>query len=461
MPVHWQLLHKNVFLITADGDRPILYAPLQGVVMEVNAAYVDRFREALAGNKESAAALGLQPETLDRFLLTPPSAERRLRPVWPERFEPTSATVFLTNKCTLRCTYCYCHGGEGADMPWPVFERTVLFVLEHVKKRNAAFNLSFHGGDVGACWPLFRKCVAFIEEKCAEAGVAHALDIGTNGFYSDEQAAFVAQHIKYATVSIDGLPAIHDLHRPTPNGGPSLARILEVVRIFEHHNMDCCVRMTVTDGSVDRLSESVEYICQNTRSPLIRAEPLYSRGRAVVAGLKPPDSERFVEAFLAAQKVARKYGRELMYSGAHLDGINCSFCSFPAPTFGVTPEGNLTCCYEVLHPDDPLRHRFFYGYIPPDGSEVVVDAARVTAIRAWARDRREACTDCFSVFSCAGDCAAKVMDDGQVEGETPARCHITRSLIYHMLREVLSGDRMLRSSPCACAIKPERRPPKH
>lgn len=443
MTIAWQVLSKNIFLVSADGSKPILYAPLQGVVMEVNQKYVDRFREVLQGNTSAATVLGLEPSVVERFIQTPPEAVRLLNPQWPSTFEPTSVTVFLTHKCTLRCAYCYCHGGEGIDMPWPVFERAARFTLDNARRLKHDFHLGFHGGDVGACWPLFQRCVGFVEQVCAEAGVKCVMSIGTNGFYTDDQARYVAQHINNATVSVDGTPAIHDEYRATASGQPSLSRILGSIKIFEANKMAYSVRMTVTGKSLPLLPECVEFICQNTQAGTIRAEPLYSRGRATSTNMAAFTPDQFVQAFRVARAVAKTHQRLLSYSGARLGGVFGSFCSYPAPTFGVTPEGNLTCCYEVLHPDDPLRDPFFYGQMPPDGSCVTVDKQRVATLRALAQQRREACAHCFCVYACAGDCATKVQDGALPANETPARCHITRALVYDMLWAVLSGENPL------------------
>lgn len=466
MAIEWQVLDKNVFLVSADGSKPILYAPLQGVVMEVNQSYVERFRCALEGDAEAAQVLGLDSSVIERFIQTPQVAERRLNPRWPDDFEPTSATIFLTHKCTLRCRYCYCHGGEGRNMPWPVFERSLRFTLDNASRLKRNLNLGFHGGDVGACWPLFQKCVAFIEDLCREREIKPVLSIGTNGYYTEDKAEYIAKHIGTATVSIDGIPQVHDRYRMTASAGPSLARILGTIKVFDAHKVAYSIRMTVTQESLSRLPESVEFICRNTQAVTIRAEPLYSRGRATHEGLSPPGPDAFLNGFREAKNVAKRYGRLLTYSGARLGGVYGSFCSYPAPTFGVTPEGNLTCCYEILHPTDPLREPFFYGRIPPDGSRIEVDKGRVAAIREWAKRRRESCASCFCVFACAGDCAAKVMDSGLTEDQESARCHITRALVYDMLSAVLSGENPLQPAPpdlgcglgraiCTCVDCPE------
>jgi len=58
-------LSKNVFVVSRAGHRPLLYAPLQGIVLEVNDAYVDRFSAALQGDGEAAAALGIDMTTVE------------------------------------------------------------------------------------------------------------------------------------------------------------------------------------------------------------------------------------------------------------------------------------------------------------------------------------------------------------------------------------------------------------
>ncbi len=440
MEPRWQRLGEGVFAVAdPDGGRPAVYAPLQGLLMAVNDAFIARFRNVLAGDVEAARALGMDPAEAQKFAGLPAAARQRLQPQWPARFEPTSVHIFLTHRCTLRCAYCYCQGGQGRNMPWPVYEHALRFTLENCRRLQRDLQLNFHGGDVGACWPLFQRAVAFAQEQCAAAGRRLLMTIGTNGFYNEERARYLARTVQGATLSIDGAPEAHDAHRITAAGGGSLARIIETARIFDAHALPYSVRMTVTRGTVDQLPAGVDFICRHTRPQSIRAEPVYARGRAVHSPLEAPDPEVFVARFREARVVAQQHGRALAYSGARVGGAYPSFCTFTAPTFGVTPDGNLTSCYEVLHPDDPLRETFFYGHITPDGAAMVVDQARIDAIRATASRQREGCGDCFCAFSCAGDCAAKALDRAPGHAPAPARCRITRTLTHDLLQDVLSA----------------------
>lgn len=439
MSVEWRSLGDATFVISRHAGPPLLYAPLQGLIMEVNDAYARHFGEALAGDIDAARAIGVESEMLERLDAVSPKDRTRLDPAWPHTFEPTALTLFLTHKCTLRCTYCYCEGGVGCDIEWPVLEAAVLFALENARRLGRELAISFHGGDVGACWPLFERAVHFIETRAAASDVTVSMNIGTNGFYTPSQATFIARHMRSATVSIDGVPAVHDRYRVTPGSGPSLETILRSLRIFEEHGLSYSVRMTVTAASIPRLAESVEYLCEHTTAPIIRAEPMYTRGRASSSELAAPDPAAFIAAFREASVIAQRHGRRLTYSGARLSGVSPAFCSYCSPTFGVTPRGDLSSCYEVLDPADPLASELFYGHIEADGSAIHADAERITAIRDGAARRREGCAHCFCVFACAGDCAAKTLDSARAPGGTSARCEITRALVLDMLEAALGS----------------------
>jgi len=421
-----------------ERERFIFYAPLQGLLLEVNDAYKQCFHKALNGDVAAAKSIGLSSTLLEDIQKVPASTDRILKPVWPVEFRPTNMTIFLTHQCTLRCSYCYCYGGEGVTMSWDMARNALDYTMANAKKLGQIFKLSFHGGDPGACWPLFQKCVRYIEKECADMKLKFQLSVGTNAFYNEQQANFISKHIHSATVSLDGIPDIHNRYRCGPNGEPSLSRILPTLQIFEKNKMQFSVRMTVTRGSVDKLSESVEYICQKTKAGNIRAEPMYTRGRASSANLSAPDAAVFVKRFREAKKIAKKYGRELTYSGARIGGVYGTFCSYPNPTFGVTPEGGLTCCYEVLHPQDSLGEVFYYGSISENGV-LNINQERINAIRNMAVQRREKCGDCFCLFQCAGDCIAKVNDAGGLNTHVAERCFITRELTKDMLKEVLAG----------------------
>ncbi len=195
--------------------------------------------------------------------------------------------------------------------------------------------------------------------------------------------------------------------------------------------------MTILSDTVEQFPESVRFICKHSKAKRIRAEPLYIRGRAAGKRLNPPSPSIFVTKFRKAREVAKKYARVLAYSGARLDTLTSTFCSYTAPTFGVTPEGFITCCYEVLQSSDPLANQFFYGRVDNKSRTFQIDLKKIDNIRRTALKVRELCKDCFCVWHCAGDCAAKTLHTYTNSKSLTDRCLITRELTKDQLLATL------------------------
>src|SRR3989338_7766884 len=105
---------KEVFLIEDDG-RPALFAPLKGLIMEVD----EREREKLSPiiNRPQFSFGELReifPEIEDARLLPEPGEEQGVAENTTDEFQPASAMLFPTLGCHLRCVYCYSMGGDHA-----------------------------------------------------------------------------------------------------------------------------------------------------------------------------------------------------------------------------------------------------------------------------------------------------------------------------------------------------------
>jgi uncharacterized protein len=445
----------GLFCIPEDDGSYTLFAPFHGLVMSVNAAFARQVRRAAAADGEPPAELGVDAGTWRSLLACPPELAARFKPRDSEPYSPNAATLFLTQRCTLRCRYCYCHGGAGATMSMRLAERAIELTLANaVSAGMQRYSLSIHGGDVGACWPLFTNVVDYARRRAGEVGLEVTVGLGANGYYTAEQAEFIVQNTSEATLSWDGPPAVQDRLRPDPAGAPSSARVLRTARIFDAQGYRYSIRMTVVDEYLAGLADAVAYLCESCGAKEIRAEPLYRRGRAVESDFHVPDPRRFVTAYREAETVARRHGRRLSYSAARTGLVTGCFCSYSTPTFGVTPQGDLTCCYEVLTPDDPLSKQLFFGRLDPDTLDLLLDDTRIADIRREARRRREACVRCFCVAHCAGDCVAKAVEQPLPgDDRLPVRCAITRELTRDQLRRLMLPEAHARAAAPVAATR--------
>jgi uncharacterized protein len=433
---------ENVFVLP-HGDRFMIYMPLAGVVMLGNAALVNSLYGAGNGDAAAAARLGLGGSFFDELARKGDSVLARMRDRTIPPFAPASVSLFLTGRCTFRCAYCYANGGDNpVDMDGEVARGVLREVADNASRAGARFvTVHFHGGgDVSAAWDSLVAAREYLSSLCSERGIAARTSVGSNGFLDKGQRAWVAGNIDGATISVDGLPAIQDLHRPLAGGGGSSVPVDETLRDFDRAGYPYSIRMTVSSRSVGTLAESVEYLCSSYGARLIKAEPLFPRGRASDPSIAFPDAEAFVSSFRKARAVARSRGRELVFSGVRTGSLSPVFCQAAGMSCAVTPEGNVTSCYEVLFADDPLAERFFYGRYDKAEGRMVIDEERRRKLFELTVFGRDSCDRCFCKFGCAGDCPAKALHREDVgASRVPDRCRIIRELTKDELVERLDG----------------------
>lgn len=122
-------------------DKQMIYAPFKQVAFLANQAMVN-WLSGLASNTSEVDDTEVAPEIID-FLKTQGIIDlgEERRPFVTDRgpFLPTAVTLFLTNRCNLRCLYCYAAAGEHApqDMNWEIAKAAIDLVAHHAKEMGA------------------------------------------------------------------------------------------------------------------------------------------------------------------------------------------------------------------------------------------------------------------------------------------------------------------------------------
>lgn len=423
-------LSTEVFSIPA-GDTVILHAPLLGVSAQVNptmAALVDRLRgnpNASLTTAEQTAAEELVEAGLLCDSSTPPPVSV-MRP-------PDQVALFLTEKCNLRCDYCYAHGGAGArTIPRKMAEDAITYLARTVKETGGSvLGVHFHGGgEVTTEWGLFVSLVEYARNLAESEGLSAQISAGLNGVMSARRAAQIPRLLDSATVSLDGLPEIHDQHRRTATGRGSSRQVLRTLAILDQEafSKSYGLRATVTPDAVGRLPDSVAFMCEHSESLQIKAEPLFPYGRG--RDQEEVDPLAYTEAFMEAKNVATKYGRQLNYSGCRFGTVSDIFCRAVNGSFCVTPSGLVTACFEVGHKADTDLDQFIYGRYNANWGTFDLDQAKRKALLRYRVGNRPGCRDCYAKYYCCGDCPAKVaVDGGPATDMKRVRCTINRELV--------------------------------
>jgi uncharacterized protein len=425
-------LSAEIFSIPLDDENYIVYAPLRRSAFVTNARVVNFLADLAAGvHDRQADPQGALIAFLRRLQIVDAGAESIPARSWAGEPEPTSVTLFLTTACNLRCTYCYASAGDrpSKSMHLDVARRGIDFVAANAKKLGREeFGLVFHGGGEPALnWKTMTGAMDHARAKGLELGLrVHAIS-ATNGMLSDAQIDWMIENLQGVMLSYDGLPEVHDRHRVTVGGRGSSGRVMHTMRRFEEAGLKYGLRMTVTADQIERLPDSVAFLCENFSIPRFKVEPSYQLGRW--ADAPSAETSAFIDAYRAAQAIAATHGRQLDYSAARLDTLTTHFCGISQDSFCLSPDGNVSACYENFAEDNVWAKAFFYGR-PDEHGGYAFDMDVLNNLRNQTVEHKPYCGGCFAKWHCAGDCHHKALDvSGGGEFIGSDRCHITRELV--------------------------------
>ena len=437
-------LSAEVYSLPLEGSRYLIYAPRRCAAFIADAGVVRVLADLEAGLWDESA----DPDgSLVKFLRSleildgPPE-------VWPVTGctgdpQPVCVTLLLTTACNLRCTYCYASAGEtpARHMSLETARRGIDFVVSNARKQKPPhFEVAYHGGGEPALnWRVLTASFDYARQKATQTGLGLRTSIATNGVLSDLRIDWIIANVSAASVSFDGLPAVHDQLRVTKSGKASSHRVIQTLRRFDQAHFRYGIRMTVTAAGISALPESVEFICANFQPDSIQIEPVYLLGRG--HGEASAESGEFIAAFRAAQQRALHYGRRIAFSAAHLGTLTNHFCAASRDSFCLTPDGNVTACYEACSEESPWASLLFYGW--PDGQAggYRFDLGRLNHLRSQTVDRREHCRACFAKWSCGGDCYYKsLVHNGPGEFAGAGRCRIARELTKDQILANIAGS---------------------
>jgi uncharacterized protein len=407
-------------------DQLLIYRPLRHLAFVGNAALVDYIRRRLQGPVAATNA------EVEGFL----ESVGFWRPGWdceelPDAndIRPTTAVLLMTNRCNLRCIYCYADGGAVAtveELTWPVAQAVIEAAFANARCPDAGPpGLTFHGGGEPTLhWELLERCVRYARDLAPDCRVS----MSSNGVWTADQQRFICEHFSEVSLSMDGLPEVQNIQRPWANGANSFPRVRESMTALDEAAVNYGVRMTVLPESVGRLVAGVRLLCEQTRAASIQVEPTFTSARGVYSDLDPVFATAFSTAFLEAWRVGVEAGRNVYYSGARPWVISPAFCLAPLRAIVATPGGQLMTCFEIFSGGHGKAGAFQIGRV--HHGRVEYDRPALRAFLAEQRQRREACRECFCYWHCCGDCATRRQPATSLSS---GRCHVTRTVTRDLL----------------------------
>ncbi|NIM91423.1 MAG: radical SAM protein [Candidatus Aminicenantes bacterium] len=443
-------LLKQIFSIALGKEKYIIYAPLKGIAFVANPRLVNEifeYAQQLDSSRLSSPRTPSNPSYSKKKFLEGSDFLNSLsffqaEPLPVDKYQDNgtqydAVVLFLTNQCNLGCLYCYASSGEYAAkrMTWEIARESINYVTEEViRNQSPEMTLGFHGGgEPSLNWDILTRAADYAHSLATKNDFALKVSGSFNGYWSRKMLDYIIQNFTELSLSFDGLPAIQNQQRPTKNGNDSFPRVVETLHSLDEAGFPYGIRMTVTNRSVHRLEESISFVCEQFRPNKIQVEPVFMEGRAKKNRAEVSDLDLFIDQFIKGLRRAEEEGIHLFYSGARLDALTQRFCMAACRAFVVTPEGDVTTCFETYGRDHPLGDQFIVGRFRRDAGFSLHKKKIEDHFNRTVEDISY-CEGCFCRWHCAGDCAIKTYSEETPEGFQPTRrCYLNQELTKFLL----------------------------
>lgn len=306
--------------------------------------------------------------------------------------------LVLTHRCDLACTYCYAGPKDDRVMPEAVGRRAVERALLAVHDRGT-LRLGLFGGEPLLAWARGRTFVAHARALAAARGVRVEVSLTTNGTHLDERALDdLLAHEVAISVSMDGLPEVHDAGRPLRGGRPSSGAALAAIDRLVTRGVPFQVVSVVRPDSVARVADGARLLADRGVRAIVHSFDLS-------APWGPADAPRVQQAVRELRDLWVERFAELRL--ALLEGKASLLLSpsLPKPTCGVgegevavAPSGRLYPCERLVQDDAPGP--FAAGHVDDDDGPLRL--ARSFSARPGPGTP---CAPCTTAPVCANACA--------------------------------------------------------
>lgn len=328
----------------------------------------------------------------------------------------------LSDRCNLRCPFCYTHGGHAQGPDMERTKRILTWFFTQFKERapewgikpeNYGASLNVYGGEPTVEWKDLQETWEWVNTSDVAKGVPTHIGIVTNMVLMDEQKIdWCIEHKVGVHPSIDGNPQAEDTQRIFPDGsGASKVAYKNAKLLLEKMGGRSC-RMTVTPDTVPYVFDSIVYLCEEIGFPTVN--PI------LAGGVEWPEDklEDFKDQIrdvtdwwidqMRAEKHYSLYHIRNMLMGLWSGQRRRGLCSSGVSRAGIDTKGNLWPCHRFCNFDS--KPEYCLGNI----EEGYTNLQFYRMLRGYdiAVENKKRCERCPAVLGCHAFCMHEAMERG-------------------------------------------------
>lgn len=385
---------NNIFAINDE----LLYMPLKKIIIKKPSSYSEDSIESDINMLSYISCISDTPVLKSKFY------------DFNDVFN-TSLTVLLTNKCMLKCKYCYYSSGNGDSTSLNKEKIMVIinYLIRNCKmkslvipnyKKNCRVTLT-GGGEPTADWNIFTYFVDTFIDKCNHEGIEPYIILVTNGVFDSEKLKYIVKKINFCNVSFDGLPKLHEKNRPMGNGENSFQYVYNTLKELNKNNSNFSIRATINDMNQD-INEIITYVKEQfPNSKFLHLEPVVQLGRA--KGFK--GNEEIMRIYV--NNFIDNYNKYCMNNNSiRIENVRFKYifrdfnCSMEyGYNWHIHANGDIYPCSSILDYDD-----FCVGTVTD--TKIIKNNSCKNKFLDVLQSVHDDCKDCFAFYHCAGGCPA-------------------------------------------------------
>ncbi|EKE00429.1 MAG: hypothetical protein ACD_22C00025G0007 [uncultured bacterium] len=400
---------QNYFVskVLPNGDIAV-YSPrgsaelflLSGFALRVFNAIKENSLGSLTEDENLKAVLGLfAREGLIGLEECPPTTgtSGQVQRHW----QKLSFWVHTTERCNLRCKYCYTTKGT-ATLTEEV-SRTFVAALKQdcLLKGVMEIDLKFAGGEPLLAMPSVVFLMKHARAELEPLGVRITLSIITNGTLLNEENVDSLKRSKFTVmVSLDGILG-YNASRVYPNGNPSFDHVMKGLSLLDRAGVRPIILSVISNTNLAGFKELVDFVvARNYTLGISFSRECIGMPKTLAMSFEEVESVLLPQLEWLANATLDKYP-SISFNGIKFSGKRSRICSACTRYFGLTPKGGISSCQMTI--DTPL-----VDTISPE--EGICSLATLYI----ARNIPEKCLQCHWRFACSNGCDVLAKETGTV-----------------------------------------------
>lgn len=372
-----------------------------------------------------------------------------LRLLQPQDYAPTlhqssktlSAWIHVTDRCNLRCAYCYLpHFQQDMDTETgrQIIEQIFNSASEHGYQ---AVKLKYAGGEPLLRFQLIQELHQYAQELACQRQVQLDAVILSNGTLLTET---IAEAIKQMginlMISMDGLGQAHDAHRPYAGRRGSFQDVQRGIKIAKKAGVRITISVTVSNENSEGLPDLVRWILAEK----LHFSLNFYRKNSFADETLALEDDRIITGMLAAYRVIEDqlpdYSLlDVLVDRANLAAPHLRTCGVGQDYLVFSPKGHISKCQMEMFGNN--------SYTRPSRQPLDFVQTTLGGVYNLSVEDKEGCNTCEWKYWCTGGCPLLTYQTtGRFDTRSP-NCRIYKALFPAALR--LEGMRILKNSAIA------------